>query len=519
MLTPYTGPWNFAQAAHLLRRTIYGPSRTRIEQAVSEGLEGSMETLFSNPTVDPPIYYNFDGDPAAPNGTSWVGLPIDNNNLNVIRSARRASTFGWWLRRMNSEDQSMIEKMVMFWHNHFVVGIEGRPNMNWYYLEKLRNFAWGDFRQLTKEITIDQAMLIFLNGNENFSFAPNENYARELLELFTIGKGPVVAPGDYTTYTEQDIQEIAKSLTGWYAWTNNTWQAAFVPFIHNSSTKQLSHRFDNQQIPDTGAEEYKNVIDIIFEKDEVAYHICRRLYIWFVNYRLTPEIEAEVITPMAQILLDNDYEIRPALEALLKSEHFFSEEVRGCMIKNPYDHFYSVFKSLDGNVPDDISQEYFFWIYMHQQSSNLGMELFRLPSVAGWRAYHQAPNFYRDWINSASIGLRKELIEKVNPRLNQLQPGLAGIDPLAYIATLSNPQDVNQLLNDLSELFYPNPLTDEQKTFFKNILIPGLPDFEWTVEYGEYLDDPTNDEIRMAVSLKLNDLFSAMINIPEFHLS
>jgi len=519
MLTPYTGTWNFAQAAHLLRRTIYGPSRARIEQAVAEGLEGSMETLFSNPAVDPPIYYNFDGDPAAPNGTSWVGHPIDTNNLNAIRGARRSSTYGWWLRRMHKEDQSMIEKMVMFWHNHFVVGIEGRPNMNWYYLEKLRNFAWGDFKQLTKEMTIDQAMLIFLNGTENLSFAPNENYARELLELFTIGKGPVAAPGDYTTYTEQDVQEIAKALTGWYAWTNNTWQATFLAFFHNDSTKQLSHRFDNQQIPNAGDEEYKNVIDIIFEQEAVAHHICRRLYIWFVNYRLTPEVESQVITPMAQILLDNDYEIRPALEALLKSEHFFSTEVRGCMIKNPYDHFYSVFNSLDSSVPDDIFKEYSFWKYMHGQSANLGMKLFEIPSVAGWRAYHQAPSFYRDWINSASIGLRKELLEKVNPHLNQLQPGLVGIDPLAYIATLSNPENVNQLLNDLGELFYPNPLTDEQKSYFKNILIPGLPDFEWTVEYGEYLDDPSNEEIRMAVSLKLDALFSAMIDIPEFHLS
>ncbi len=520
MLTPYTGPWNFAQAAHLLRRTIYGPSRTRIEQAVSEGLEGSMETLFEIPEeIDPPIYYNYDEDPLAALGESWVGQPIDDDLIIQMRLARNRSLLAWWLKKIHSEDQTLGEKLTMFWHNHFVVSINSRPNFNWFYLQKLRNNALGNFRELTKEITIDQSMLIFLNGTENLSFAPNENYARELLELFTIGKGPVAAPGDYTTYTEQDVQEIAKALTGWYAWTNNTWQASFFTFFHNSSTKQLSHRFDNQQIPNAGEEEYKNVIDIIFEKNEVAHHICRRLYIWFVNYRLTPEVESQVIAPMAQILLDNDYEIRPALEALLKSEHFFSEEVRGCMIKNPYDHFFSVFKSLDGKVPDDILQEYSFWNYIKQQSSSLGMELFELPSVAGWRAYHQAPSFYRDWINSASIGLRKQLIEKINPRLNQLQTGLVGIDPLEYIATLSNPQDVNQLLNDLSELFYPNPLTEEQLTFFKNILIPGLPDFEWTVEYGEYLDDPTNDEIRMAVSQKLNDLFSAMIDIPEFHLS
>jgi len=507
-------PWSDQRIKHLFRRLSYGVSLTEMEAAKNKTPAQLVDELIDQAMANP--------FPDAPEWETWDYTKFEEQaNTEEERGALiDQAIYDWlktWIKDMMQQD--VRGKLTMFWHNHFVVGIEARPNMNWFYIEKLRNFAWGNFRELTKEITIDQSMLIFLNGTENLSFAPNENYARELLELFTIGKGPVVAPGDYTTYTEQDVQEIAKALTGWYAWTNNTWQASFLSFFHNNSTKQLSHRFDNQQIPDAGDNEYKNVIDIIFEKEEVASYICRRLYIWFVNYHLTPEIESQIIAPMAQILLDNDYEIRPALRALLKSEHFFSDEVRGCMIKNPYDHFYSVFKSLDGNVPDDNLQEYSFWKYIHGQSANLGMELLQLPSVAGWRAYHQAPNFYRDWINSASIGLRKELIQKVNPRLNQLQPGLVGIDPLSYIATLSNPQDVNQLMNDLIELFYPNPLTDEQITFFKNILIPGLPDFEWTVEYGVYLDDPTNDEIRMAISQKLNDLFSAMIDIPEFHLS
>ena len=520
MLTPYTGPWNFAEAAHLLRRTTFGPSRARIQQAVEEGPEGSMETLFDIPlNVDPPIYYDYDEDPTAELGETWTGQPMNDTLIIQMRAARNRSLWAWWLKRIYSENNSIGEKLIMFWHNHFVVSANSRPNFNWFYLEKLKNYATGNFREFTKEITIDQSMLIFLNGTENLSIAPNENYARELLELFTIGKGPVVAPGDYTNYTEQDVQEIAKSLTGWYAWTNNTWQPAFLSFFHNSTTKQLSHRFDNQQIPNGGANEYKNVIDIIFEQEEVAHHICRRLYIWFVNYRLTPEVEAQVIAPMAQILLDNDYEIRPALEALLKSEHFFSEENRGCMIKNPYDHFYSIFKSLEGSVPQDVFQEYTFWKYIHSQSANLGMELLQLPSVAGWRAYHQAPSYYRDWINSASIGLRKELVEKVNPRINQLEAGLIGINPLNYIESLSNPQDVNQLIDDLCELFFPLPMTDEQKAFFKDILIPGLPDFEWTVEYSEYLGDPTNEEIKMAVEQKLNNMFSAMWDVPEFHLS
>ena len=214
MLTPYNGPWNFAQAAHLLRRTTFGPSRVRIEQAVVEGLDGSLEELLNIPeNVDPPIYYDYNEDSNAEIGESWTGQPINDALIVEMRAARNRSLWAWWLRRMHSDSQTIGEKLIMFWHNHFVVSANSRPNFNWFYLQKLRNYALGNFRELTKEITIDQSMLIFLNGTENFSFAPNENYARELLELFTIGKGPVVAPDDYTTYTEQDVKEIAKALT------------------------------------------------------------------------------------------------------------------------------------------------------------------------------------------------------------------------------------------------------------------------------------------------------------------
>ena len=137
----------------------------------------------------------------------------------------------------------------------------------------------GNFRELTKQITVNAAMLHFLNGNKNEVNSPNENYARELLELFTIGKGDLVGPGDYTNYTEQDIAAFAKALTGWTAWTDGNDPAEFERWwsSHDTSTKQLSHRFGSQTIENAGAEEYKRVVDIIFEKDEVAYHICRRL--------------------------------------------------------------------------------------------------------------------------------------------------------------------------------------------------------------------------------------------------
>ena len=292
MLSPYTGQWTFDEAAHLLRRTIFGPTKSRIQQAVDEGFDATFATLFAEPAVvDPPIYYDFEDDPEAGIGETWVDKPLDGS-VTGIYFARSKTLWAWWFMQMKKNDQTITEKLTLFWHNHFVISEAGNANMNWEYLTKLRDFALGDFKELTKQITIDRSMLIYLNGTTNFADEPNENYARELLELFTLGKGPLVAPGDYTNYTEQDIAAIARALTGWSAWSGDDPNAIFYyTWGHDKNDKQLSHRFNNQIIVDEGEEEYKTVIDIIFEKDEVAHHICRRLYLWFVHYEITDTIE------------------------------------------------------------------------------------------------------------------------------------------------------------------------------------------------------------------------------------
>ena len=354
MFSTYTGAWTFDEAAHLLRRTIFGPTKARIQQAVDDGLETTIATLFSAPSpVDPPIYFDFEDDPLATNGETWVDIPFDED-IDNLPKARAKSLSTWWYKQMNQNDQTITEKLTLFWHNHFVVSDSDNANLDWQYLNKLRNFALGDFRELTKEITIDRSMLFFLNGNSNFKDEPNENYARELLELFTIGKGPLVGVGDYTNFTEQDIAAMARALPGWSAETEDDPNAIFVEDEHDPTPKILSYRFDNATIQNDGDVEYQTVIDIIFEKEEGSRHICRRLYVWFIHYHITDTIESEIIAPMAQILLDNDYEIQPALETLLKSEHFFDPAERGCMIKNTFDSFYSSFNTLHVALPVDI---------------------------------------------------------------------------------------------------------------------------------------------------------------------
>ncbi|MFK8007539.1 MAG: DUF1800 family protein [Saprospiraceae bacterium] len=519
MFSIYTGAWTFDEAAHLLRRTIFGPTKARIQQAVDDGLDATIATLFSSPSPpDPPIYFDFENDPLAANGETWVDAPFDED-IDDLPSARAKSLSAWWYKQMNQNDQSITEKLTLFWHNHFVVSDSDNANLDWRYLNKLRNFALGNFRELTKEITIDRSMLFYLNGNSNFKDEPNENYARELLELFTIGKGPLAGVGDYTNFTEQDIAAMARALTGWSAETEDDPNAIFVEEEHDPTPKILSHRFDNTTIQNDGEEEYKTVIDIIFGKEEVARHICRRLYIWFIHYHITDTIEAEIIVPMAQILLDNDYEIQPALEALLKSEHFFDPGERGCMIKNTFDFFYSSFNTLHVAPPVDILEEYQMWNEWDREFKNLDMSVFNVPSVAGWKAYHQAPVFYRDWVNSASAVIRKRLMPKFNYVIQNVSPDTKGYDWINFISLLDNPLEVNEMIDEICLLIYPRPMIDEQKAFFKDALIPGLPDFEWNVEYADYLSDPTDDVKREALENKLYDMFMVMMQVPEFQMS
>jgi uncharacterized protein (DUF1800 family) len=244
---------------------------------------------------------------------------------------------------MHYSEISIREKLTLFWHNHFVVGDSTIAHREYLYYTLLRSFALGNFRELTKEITIDTSMLFYLSGAENTDDAPNENYSRELLELFTVGKGQLDSPGDYTNFTEVDVIEMAKVLTGWGVPpinNANTLTAQFSNNNHAQGDKQLSHRFNNAVIVENGEQEFRDLIEVIFQQDECSRFIMRKLYRWFVHYDITEDIEVNVIEPLAAILRDHNYEIAPALKILLKSEHFF--ESTACMIKNPMDLIMSV---------------------------------------------------------------------------------------------------------------------------------------------------------------------------------
>lgn len=527
-LEEYTGTWEFEQAAHLLRRAMFGPTYTQIKTAVQDGMTTTVNQLLADlPMPAPPVNFANEEDPFVPIGETWIDA-LYSQDIN-LRSARNNSLRGWTMGLMLNEGVSLREKMVLFWHNHFATSstIVNDPKFVYRHHSLFRANPWGNFRELVKQVTIDPMMLRFLNGNQNRVQAPNENYARELLELFTIGKGPQVDDGDYTNYTEDDVVQIARVLTGWRdtgfvtITPDASMGSVFVPNRHDTGEKQLSHRFDNIVISDMGDAEYAHLVDIIFSKEEVARFICRKIYRWFIYYKITDQAEMDVIQPLAQILIDNDYELKSVLEVFFKSQHFYDMLNIGPMIKNPIDFTVSLVKQLEMPLPDvtNLNQSYRIWFIINRVNIDMQMELFSPPSVAGWPAYYQEPGYSRLWINSTTLPLKMNLTNTLVNQGASSSGFTVRVNPLEFIENFENPFDPNSLINEFARALFPQPITENQVAFLKEILIPGLPDFEWTVEYGDYVNDPTNEDLAVAVENKLRNLLTAMLTMPEYYLS
>lgn len=526
-LQAFSGTWTKQHAAHLLRRTTFGPTLEEINEAFNLGPQGTLNRLFQpKPPPEPPINHNNNNDPNVPVGETWIEAPyLPDVNL---RNYRLQSLYGWTMGVLLNSGMSIIEKMTLFWHNHFVTERTevNDPKFQYVYISLLREHALGNFRELTKKITIDPSMLRYLNGNQSTRNRPNENYARELLELFTVGKGPQVAPGDYTHYTENDVLEIARVLTGWVITGFNTQNpdikvdSAYRNDRHDPGNKTLSHHFDNIVISNMGDEEYKHLIDIIFQKEECALLIARKLYRWFVYYDITDDIEDTIIKPIALQIIQDDYNISPALQTLLGSVHFFSPCVNGTMIKHPIDFVTSLMRQSGWQAPGNINLQYRYWILAFNTLMPLQMAYYNPPGVAGWKAWYQEPAYYQNWLNSVTLPARADFVKiLIYTGLRVGNNPYASISATVWAARTSNPSIVDNLLEDLAVQLFPRPLSEQKRTFLKEILIPGLPDQVWTNEYNNYLSDPTNPVLAGIVSDKLSTLLATMLQMPEYQLS
>ncbi len=527
---PYTGSWGFAQAAHLLRRTTFGAARQDIATLLQQTMDSSVNLLLAAPPPETSQPLNTDSRDVVPVGSTWVDAVYApaNSTFNPT-TTRTYSLKSWWIGLMLNQQLSLREKMVLFWHNHFVTetAVVGDPRFSYRYLDLLRENALGNFKELTRLITVDGAMLRYLNGNTNTKVSPNENYARELQELFTIGKGPEVTPGDYTYYTEADVKAAARVLTGWRDVKNadgtvGSVTSAFDVTRHDTTDKQFSPDYGNTLIPGgtDGAAEIAALLDMIFAQQETALFICRKLYRWFVYYVIDDATEANVIAPMADVLRSGNYDMGPVLSLLFKSAHFYDPVNMGCVIKSPADFVAGMMRQFSVAVPSDtVPDQYAMYQYLWTQASSEGMNIGDPPNVAGWQAYYESPEYHELWINSDTLPKRARFAAAMIRYGYSAGGPKMIIDPIAFTRTLSNPADPNVVIEESAQYLFAMTLTDNQKAFLKNTLLPGLPDYEWTNEWSDYLADPTNAQKQSAILSKLQGLLGFMLSMPEYQLS
>ena len=524
-LTPYKGTWGTAEVTHLLKRTLFGATIADVNyfktKTLAQAVDELVNAVISEPL--PPVnnYNNTTADPDVPAGETWVNAA--HSKVANINNLRIASLISWWTGLQLNQGRSITEKMVLFWHNHFVTQ---RPNVNpasyqYKYNALLRTHALGNFKGLVKQMTLNPAMLVYLNGNANVKGAPDENYARELQELFTLGKGPD------SKYTEEDVKAAAKVLTGYKDDLVNQ-SYVFNPNKHDTSDKQFSSFYNSTVIKGVsgtdGEKELDSLLDMLFKENEVALFICRKLYRFFVYYSIDAGIETNVIIPLATIFRDNNYNIRPVLAALFTSEHFFDVLNKGCIIKSPVDFTIGLCREYGVVFPDpktNYVEAYGFWSFIYSISRDMNQELGNPPNVAGWPAYYQEPQYHELWINSDTLPKRNKFSDTMIANGYTKNGKKILIDPLVFVSTLSNPGDPNILISDSLSLLYMIDVSQATKDYLKKqILLSGqTTDSYWTSAWNAYVADPNNTASKNIVLNRLKALYKYIMDLSEYQLS
>ena len=526
-INPYTGVWTINEVTHLLKRAMFGAKKADVAYFLTRTMSQSVDELV-NPTAPdpaPPVKeYTTSTQPGTPDsnipqGSTWV---TDINNDGTVQSQRRASYKKWWTGVLLNQDRSIKEKIIMFWINHFGNEANDVGNGNWVYLQhnRIRQACLGNFKQLVKDMTIDVAMLRYLNGYLNTASAPDENYARELQELFTVGKGPG------SLYTESDVKEAAKVLTGWQVNTT-TYQSVFTSSRHSTVNKTFSSFYNNTVITGrTGATagdlELTDLVNMIFAQNEVAKFMVRKFYRWFVYYEIDAATEANVITPLADIFRNSGYNIKPVLTTLFKSEHFFDVLNQSCIIKGPADIVIGAMREYNVAMPiaSDWNTNYGHWNTLYSFMNTQGLNLHDPPNVAGQPAYYQEPAFHEIWITADSLPKRNQYTDLMT-NTGYIRNGFRmQFDFVTYAKTLPNPGNPNDLIDDALKYIHRMTVSPQVKQQMKiqMLLSNQLYDYYWTNAWDAYICNPTTANFNI-VNTRLKDLFRYLMNLSEYQLS
>ncbi|MFO0837826.1 MAG: DUF1800 domain-containing protein [Phycisphaerae bacterium] len=373
--------WDTQAAAHLLRRAGFGGTPAQIAELAKLGLNGAVDSLieFQQTEYDcppPPIESMTRENPADPKMVRALSEAERQEFQQKQRQAERRTfeeTRLWWIERMATSPRPLEERMTLFWHGHFTSGF--REVKRAVFMKEqndlLRKYALGNFRDLVLGVSKDRAMLAYLDGVRNVKGAPNENYARELMELFTLGVG---------NYTETDVKAAARAFTGWGFDEDGF---AFRARLHDSGVKNFLGRSGNFD----GAD----IVDIILEQPACARYLARRLLLAFVR----PDPDQTLVEALAREIQKNKYELRPTLRTLFRSQAFYHPDSRGCLVKSPTQLLVGLSRELDIPINNLVAAE--------RALVNMGQELMQPPNVKGWPGGSA-------WINTATLYARYNVL-------------------------------------------------------------------------------------------------------------
>ena len=520
-LLKYAANFDSSELTHLLKRTMFGVHLKDRKDLNGKSLDQVLQILLQDiPIPLPPINTYNDAtftDPSVPMGQTWVNAAYGDGTVN----AKRLNSFkGWWAGLLIKQQASIQEKMVLFWHNHFSLesDIVSDARYMYKYVAVLQKHALGNFKNFVKEITLDPAMLKYLNGYLNTKTAPDENYGRELQELFTMGKGID------SKYTEDDVKAAAKVLTG-YRIDSVKIASYFDSTRHDTNNKQFSAFYNNAVIAGKtgvdGAKELDAMIDMLFLQNELALFICRKLYRFFVYYEISSQVEQEVIKPLAEIFRNANFEIKPVLFALFSSDHFFKASNRACYIKTPLDHVVGICREFNLIFPDttDLVTQNLLWQYIRTQAGNIQLVLGDPPNVAGWPAFYQEPQYYEIWINSDTLPKRNQFSDLMTGNGYTRNTKKIVIDPIAYVSNFTKPEDPNLLINQVLGHLYVIETSDNLKKQLKSILLSNqVEDHYWTDAWIAFELSPTDKTKKSIVTSRLLTMLKYIMNLAEFQL-
>lgn len=533
-LTPISGTLGLERAAHLLRRTTFGFSISDLTRFSSMTIDEALSTLLDtslDASFEPVNNYTTSDENEVPLGQPWGA--DDYSNLNPLRDASLTG----YVAKLYNEDAPHIRGQLHMMLYGITVATSDSPNAFKRFYELIWRYSnqLGSYKEFIKQITISEAMLTFLNGALNRGDGdnrPDENFARELMELFTMGKDPL---NGGQNFSENDVFEAAKLLTGFtvnYAGPQGSDNYFYDPGRHDTSNKVFSSTFNDTIIQGrsgaAGADELDDMLDMIFATNDAHEYLPRRIVRWFGFPVITQEVEDNIVAPLAQTFQANNFSIRAVLDQFLRSTYFFSEELRGAMIKNPLLHTISFTRPfnltpLDANRSDQLS-DFEFYFLLKGRPVNGKYAIGAPPNVAGWPQFYR-PNYDVDWmtgVNSVDYYNNADSISILNTFAISSTLGRdlwrIHLSLFSALNQSSDPRNVTTLIDETFRMLWALSPSPEDRSTAENFLIQSDNIAYWAQAVSDYQSDPTNNMFRQIVERRYLGAINWIIKHPNFSL-